>query len=186
MPATTKQTHAAGEYARAIFDLANEQQQAEAIGEELLALKQIVQANPMFAAFLRDPAIGADERRRMIDQAFHGRISPLLMNTLGVMNRKGRLSLLVEIADEYKLMLDEQLGNVEVKVTVVHEMDGQMLDEVRNRVSAVFKKNAVVRQIVDESIIGGMVLQIEDRLIDGSVRTQLEAMKKELLAAAPK
>lgn len=186
MPAGNKQTSLAAAYARAILDLANQQQQAETIADELRSLKELFQANPTFGLFLRDPAISTEERHNVLDRTFRGRISPLLMNSLAVMNEKGRLGLLADVANEYQAMLDQQQGKIAVKAIVAREMEPELLEEVTQRISTALRKKATVHQAVDESIIGGMILQVDDRLIDASVRTQLQMMRNQMLAAAPK
>ena len=77
------------------------------------------------------------------------------------------------------------MGKIEVDVTVAQRLDPGTLEEVRQRISAALKKDAIVHQYVDESIIGGLVLRIEDKLIDGSVLAQLERMKRKLMQSAP-
>lgn len=182
----TKYSAAAGQYAQAVLDLANQQQQAEAIGGELADLKRIIKENPTFESFLRDPAIGAAERLRILKSTLEGRISPLLMNTIGVLNAKRRLGLLPQIVEAYEDLLDAQLGRVEVEVTVAAELDSGALETVRQRVSSALQKDAVIRQRVDESVIGGLVLRIDDRVIDASVKSQLEAIQERLMSAVPR
>jgi F-type H+-transporting ATPase subunit delta len=77
------------------------------------------------------------------------------------------------------------MGKIEVDVTVAHRLDAGTLEDVRKRVSSALKKDAIVHQYVDESIIGGLVLKVEDKLIDGSVRAQLDRMKRKLMQAVP-
>ena len=173
-------------YARSLLELANERDQAEEIGREMAAVREVTEQNPTFAAFLADPGIGATERTATIEKVFRGRASPLVMNFLGVMNNHGRLRMLGAVAQAFTDLLDEQLGNVEVDVTVSQRLTPDQLEQVRQRVSAALGKNAIVHQYVDENIIGGLVLRVEDRLIDASVRYQLEAMRERLLAARRK
>ena len=171
-------------YASSLLDLASEQNQAEPIGQELAALKQIVQENRTFALFLADPAIGHTERTDALNRIFGGKISKLMHNFIGVLNEKGRLSSLVAIADAYDDLLSEKLGKVEVDVTVATKLSPDLLEDVRKRVSAALKKDAIVQEHVDESIIGGLIIRVGDKLMDASVKTQLAAMKQQLLAAA--
>lgn len=168
-------------YAGSLLELANERGQAEPIGQELRDLRQILLDNPSFRQLLSDPAISESEREQVIKRVFSGRLNQLVLNVLGVMNDKGRLGILAEVANVYNDLLDEQLGKIEVDVTVAQRLSPEQLEEVRQRVSAALKKDAVVHQYVDDSIIGGMVLRVQDRLIDASVRTQLQAMKQQLL-----
>jgi F-type H+-transporting ATPase subunit delta len=82
--------------------------------------------------------------------------------------------------EAYAALLDEKLGKVEVDVTVASRLSNEELEQVRQLVNRALKKDAVVHQYVDESIIGGIVLKVGDRLIDGSVRTQLEQVRSRL------
>lgn len=172
-------------YARSILDLANERGQAEAVGHELEELAGIVQSDASFENFLANPAIGEMERGRVIEKVFRGRVSDLVLNFLMVVNRNRRLGLLQQIANAYADQLEDQLGKIEVDVFVAQRLTRDQIEQVRQRVSAVLKKDAVVHQYVDESIIGGLVIRVEDRLIDASVRAQLRAVRRKLLAARP-
>jgi F-type H+-transporting ATPase subunit delta len=173
-------------YARSILELGNERGQAADIGRDLAGIREVIDRNPSFAAFLADPGIGAGERAPVLDRLFRGRVHPLVMNLLLVLNTRGRMGLLGAVADAYANLLDQQLGIVEVDVTVARRLDENQLTQVRERVSQALGKNAVVRQHVDEDIIGGLVIRVEDRLIDASVRYQLEAMRERMLAARRK
>ena len=173
-------------YARSLLELANERDQADEIGRDMASVGEIVRDNPTFAAFLADPGIGAAERTATLDKLFRGRAHPLVANLLHVLNSRGRLALLDAVAGAFADLLDAQRGNVEVDVTVARRLDGDQLETVRRRVSQALGKNAVVHQHVDEDIIGGLVIRVEDRLIDASVRSQLEAMRQRMLAARRK
>ncbi len=186
----SKPTHyspAAKSYAEALFELGSERQQPlEQIGDELIALKQVIDENPLFGQFLTDPAITSSQRTEVLERAIRGRLSPLTANFLGLLNRKGRMGLLTQVADAYKDLLDEKLGNIEVDVTVAQRLDDGQVEQVRQQVSRALGKNAIVRQSVDDSIIGGLVLRVEDRLIDASIRSQLRSIRQKLLAGRPK
>jgi len=186
MPKSLKQSGAAVQYARALLDLANEKEQAEAIGQEMAELGKILEANKSLASFLSDPGISAANRIELLNKVFKGRVAPLVFNTMGVLNTKGRLGLLHGVIEAYQDLLDEQLGKVEVDVTVAHKLDGKSLEEVRKKISAALKKDAIIHQYVDDKIIGGIVVRVDDKLIDASVKSQLQAMKHKLLAATPR
>jgi F-type H+-transporting ATPase subunit delta len=173
-------------YAQSILDLANEQKQVEPIGLELATLRQIVDENPSFRDVLANPGISTDDRAKLLSNIFRGKISTLLFNTIGVLNRKGRLGLLPEIAVAYSDLLDKQLGKVEVDLRVAQKLEPAQLEAARRSISAALGKDAVLHQYVDESVIGGVVLRVGDKLIDASVRHQLASMRKQLMASAPK
>jgi F-type H+-transporting ATPase subunit delta len=149
----------------------------------MAGIRDVLAEQPSFAAYLADPGIGGTERTATLEKVFKGRVSPLVSNFLGVVNNHGRMRMLGPIAQAFVDLLDEQRGNVEVDVTVAQRLSADQLEQVRQRVSQALGKNAVVHQYVDEDIIGGLVLRVEDRLIDASVKYQLEAMRERLLAA---
>src|SRR5262245_60863478 len=92
---------AAVAYAQSLLDLANEQKQAESVGQELAALGQIADENPQFREVLSNPAISTGERAQLLDKVFRGKVSTLVFNTLGVLNRNNRQGLLSQIARAY-------------------------------------------------------------------------------------
>jgi len=73
-----------------------------------------------------------------------------------------------------------------VDVTTAQRLSPEELEQVREKISVALKKDAVIHQYVDESIIGGLVLRVGDKLIDASVETQLQTIKRQLLAARPR
>jgi F-type H+-transporting ATPase subunit delta len=172
-------------YAQAMLELANESKQTEEMGGELRDLRQILDTNPQFAQVLADPAISREERWQLIVRVFEGRASKLMMNFMGLANEKDRLHMLPAIAGAYDDLLDEQYGKVEVDVTVAEKLGAEQMETVRSKISAALKRDAVVHQYVDPSIIGGLILRVQDQLIDGSVRAQLTAMRRRLLSASP-
>ena len=184
MAGSSTQSATASAYARALLELANEQKQAEPVANELKQLRELLDNNPSFRSFLRDPGIAKTERGELLGKLFKGKVSALLYNTLGVMNGHGRLSMLGEMARSYQSMLDTQLGRLDVDVTVAQKLSAAELDNVRQRISQAFGKEAILHQHEDPLIIGGLVVRVGDKLIDGSVKAQLELMRRKLLSAA--
>ena len=128
----------------------------------------------------------SQEREQLLEKIFRNQVSPLVFNTLGVMNQHGRLGLLDQMAGAYGDLLDEQLGKVEVDVTVAQSLSPEQLETARQRISQALKRDAIVHQYVNADIIGGMIVRVGDKLIDASVKYQLSAMRDQLLAATPK
>jgi F-type H+-transporting ATPase subunit delta len=173
-------------YARALLELATAQNQAQQVGEEIAAIRQVLESDASFGPFLSDPAIGRSVRSATLDKIFAPSASPLVMNFLRVVDRNGRLNHLSEIASAFADLLDEQVGNVEIELTVAQRLGDADLERVRQQIGSAMGRNAIVHQTVDDAIIGGMILRVRDRMIDASVRYQLKAMQDKLLAAAPR
>jgi F-type H+-transporting ATPase subunit delta len=177
-------------YAEALLELATSQADfpggPEIISRELGALRKITLSDPLVMPLLVDPAITHEERHNLLDRVFSGRLSTLLLHFLYILSDKGRLNLLPSIAGGYQELLDKRLGKVEVDVTVAHRLDDAALETVRQRIGAALQRDVVLHQYVDEKILGGMILRVQDKLIDGSVRTQLASLREKILAARPK
>ena len=186
MANTTHNSPTSVTYARSLFELAQDQKLTDEIGKDLAGIAEVLRTNPTFSAFLRDPGISSGERTRVVENVLKPNVSPLLANFLGVLNAHGRLRLLSQIASAYSDLQDEASGKIEVDVTTAKKLSPDELEQVRLKVGAALKKEPVVHQYVDESIIGGLLLRVEDKLIDASVRTQLETMKRHLIAARPR
>src|SRR5205807_7695299 len=118
------------------------------VGQELGDLRQIVEDVPTFAAFLADPGISESERAAVLQRTFKGKVSPLMWNFLGVLNVKGRLGRLADIAGAYDEMLDEKLGKVEVDLTVAQPLSHQQLAAAQQKISTALGKDAVVHSYV--------------------------------------
>ncbi len=173
-------------YATSLLELADEQGQLQPVGEELNGVGEVLDGSPTFGEYLADPGISAEAREKVLTDVFAGKLSKLTFNFLGVLNVKGRLKLLREIVAAFDDLMDQKLGKVEVDVTVAQRLSADDLEQVRQKVGKALGKDAVVHQYVDESLIGGMVLRVGDRLVDGSVKTQLQNIRKRILSAQPK
>ncbi len=174
---------AATAYAQAAIELAADAGKLLEVGEELAQVAQLVREDGLLQAFFADPAITPRERWEAIQKSFAGRTSQVFLNLLGVMNEKGRLPLIGQIAQAYQQMLDERQNRVRVEVTVAQTLNEQELAEVQTRVGAALGKTAIVEQRIDDSIIGGLVLRVQDKMMDASVKAQLEALRRQLLAS---
>ena len=173
-------------YAHSLLDLADEQKQAEPIGQELDDIKRVIDENAGAREVFSNPAISIDERAEMLSRVFRGKVSPLLFNTLNVMNQHNRLGLIGQMAVAYGELLDEKLGKIEVDIIVAQKLTPEQMEAAKQKVSKALGRDAVVHQYVDETIVGGLVLRVGDKLIDASVKNQLNALKQQLLASAPR
>ena len=169
-------------YAQALLELADSRGVIDQTAEDVAGIAQVIQGDATFAQYLADPSVGHAERDALIDRVFAGRTSELLVAYLKLVNTKDRLGEFPGIAKAFKDLLDKRAGNITVDVTVAQALEPDALENVRQQLSGKLNKNVSVNQKVDDSIIGGVILKIGDSLIDGSVKAQLQAMKKRLMA----
>lgn len=169
-------------YATSLLQLAESRDQMQPIADEVGALQQVLEENPTFARFLADPGVDRDERSGVVERTFSS-ASPLMQNFLKLLDRKNRLGKLPQVLSAFETLMDEKLGKVEVNITVAEKLDDAQLEQVRQRVSRKLNKDAVVHQFVDPDILGGMVIRVQDQVIDASVRSKLDAMQRRLRQA---
>lgn len=170
-------------YAQALLELVDARGVVSQTAEDVAGIAQVIESDPTFAHYLADPSVGLSEREQLIQRVFAGRTSDLLIAYLKLLNHKNHLGDFPGIANAFAKLLSDRSGNLAVDVTVAQALTPDDLEGVRQRISSKMNKNVTVNQHVDDSIIGGIILKIGDSLIDGSVKTQLETLRRRLVAA---
>ena len=162
-------------YAQAIFELALEQDQLEQWAVDLELASQVLQ-DPEFSAFLKHAEVAPGDKIKSIDAVLRD-IHPLVRNLVYVLVTKGLVDLGPEVNQAYTALSDLHLGRQRVEVTSAVSLDDTELDRITRFVSGLTGKEVVVSTQVDEDIMGGIVIQIGDQLLDGSTRSRLELLR---------
>jgi F-type H+-transporting ATPase subunit delta len=163
-------------YAKAIFAVAEEQQTLEPTGAELQMLRALV-ADPEIAAGLANPLLSATARRDMARSiAEHLHVGPMVRNFLCLLADHRRLDHLGGIADQYEKILDQSLGRVRARITSAVPLTAAQSDAVIGALGRASGRTVLAEQQVDPALLGGVVVDIEGKIYDGSIRTQLEAL----------
>ena len=171
-------------YARALLSLAEEQDTAELVLEEVSGIVAELDRNEGFSSFLTSPLIEVDERKESLERIFRGRLSDLLLDSLLVMNRKGRIGLVRALGETYREEFEKLRGQVRAHVkTAVSLEDGQR-SEIVKLVSRLTGKKATLVESVDESLIGGIVLRVGDKRFDRTLSKELIKLHTTLLDRA--
>lgn len=168
-------------YAEAAFLIARDREEFDRWSEDLRSLAEAV-SEPDVARLLESARLPQDEKERLL-QAFRDDVAPLVWNLVRLLLRKQRVTLLPQIADEFDALVDEARGVVKAQVTTAVPLSEPERQHVANRLSQITGKQVVVQEGVDPRILGGLVARIGDRLIDGSTRSRLVALKKRLEGA---
>ncbi len=178
--ADEKQIAVAQVYSRAMHDLAVSKGEADDLAEELAELAAYVDQNDELSTLFASPLVDSGDRAKSLDRMFRGRASDLLVDSLQVVNRKGRLGLLAAIAETYHLRHQAHLGQVDVRVTTAEPLGPALRERL---VSVLLKHSGRQPQLIEEvdrSLIGGIVLKIDDQKIDASVTHQIGRLRRAL------
>jgi F-type H+-transporting ATPase subunit delta len=170
-------------YADALLGVAEQRGQAEDVGRELRSLVTEVYANaPHVEATLSSPAVKRSAKVPVLEHAFKNNVSDLLFNFLNVLNAKDRLSLVRHVAAAYRGALDERAKRVRVSVRSAVPLTDAQTEQLRQAIGQATGLDPVVAAKVDESLLGGMIVQVGDQVFDSSVRYRIEAIRNQLLA----
>jgi F-type H+-transporting ATPase subunit delta len=170
-------------YAESLFELAEGEggrSRLEALSGELDELIELTRQNPELSEFMASRILGTAERERSLKAMFEDHLSPLLMRTLQILNRKERLMRLLSIVAAFQEMVQAKFGRVEVDVYTRIPMPADQIERIRHHLQASLKREPVIYAYTDPAMIGGVRMQIGDRLFDDSVRTKLRAMAERL------
>jgi F-type H+-transporting ATPase subunit delta len=182
--ASDKESAIAKVYAAAILAAANAQKQADAVLDELSDLSAYLVKNPDFEGFLTTPMVDSKKREAAIEKLFRGRLSDLTVDSLQVINRKERLVLLRQIAQAFAKLFDAERGKVEVRVRTAVPVSGDVTTRIEQFAHRVTGKKASIVSELDDALIGGLIVEIDDRKFDMSVATQLREIGQALLDRA--
>ena len=167
----------AGRYAIALFELADEQKQLQAVGESLAALKQALAESDDFRTLTTSPLIGRDEAvRGVAATAGAMKLDPITTNFLGVLAKNRRLGQLGNVIRAFDLLAARHRGEINAEVTSAHPLDEGQVDALRQTLRGRYGSDIAVDLHVDPAILGGLVVKIGSRRIDGSIRTKLNAL----------
>lgn len=178
--ADEKQIAVAQVYSRAMHDLAVSRGEADELAEELGELAGHVEANADLDTFFASPLIDGDDREKSLERLFRGKASDLLVDSLQVVNRKGRLGLLGVIAEAYHLRHQEHLGRVDVHVTTAVPLGAALRERLVSVLGKHSDRQPQLIEQVDPSLIGGIVLKIDDEKIDASVIHEIGRLRRTL------
>jgi F-type H+-transporting ATPase subunit delta len=172
-------------YAEALLGAAMKQSNADAVdsvGEEMNELVSgVFGRNPTVAAFLGSPAVGRKTKTAALEAALPGRSSELLRGLFAVLAHNGRLDLFAGIAAAYHDLIDKRSGRVRVKVTAAAALSETQRAALSSTLAELLKQQPMLQVRVDPELLGGMIVQVGDRVIDTSVRTRLHTLRTLLL-----
>lgn len=168
-------------YAQAIYELANEQGVAQQVAEQLQLVHTGIAEHPDLSMLMYNPRVPNAAKKDTLLKIFGDDLGSTLRNFLLLLIDKRRETILPVIVSEYRQLLNEATGVLEAQVTTAKPLSDGQNQALAQKLSAITKKNVILKPRIDERIIGGVIIRIGDKLIDGSVVRQLNALKAMLL-----
>lgn len=165
-------------YAQAIFDLALKNDQAEQWGEDLAVVAEVFEDSE-FTALLKHADVPAANKLAATASVLAG-INPLVRNLVDLLVSKNSVDSIAGVYSGYGELLDRHLGRQRVEITTAVPLESAETDRISSFVNGLINNEVVLTTMVDESIIGGLVIQIGDRLLDGSTKARLDGLRNRL------
>ncbi|OPY59673.1 MAG: ATP synthase subunit delta [Pelotomaculum sp. PtaU1.Bin035] len=166
----------AGRYSAALYEIASESNQVDQIEEELKAVNAILQENAGLQKILYHPRIAAAAKKELLGQLFKGKISGLTLDFIDLLVDRRRETFLGDIASEFIARANAARNIVAARVTSVVDLQDQEKGEFGRLLSKLTGKKVQVSYATDPSLIGGVLIRIGDKVIDGTIKAKLTAL----------
>lgn len=168
-------------YGDALFDLAVENGLLDDILEEAKAVGAAFSDNPELLKVLTHPKVTPEEKIELVDSIFKGRVSEIMLGFLITVGNKNRYSSIEEILVYFEGRAKEYKKIGVVSVVSAREMTEEMKSELEDKLLKTTKYESLeIAYHTDETLLGGMIIRIGDRVVDSSIRTKLANMAKDL------
>jgi F-type H+-transporting ATPase subunit delta len=168
-------------YAKALFSLASDGGHVEGWNDSLQTLKRAIESSPDLQDVLSNPVYSKEQRRAIVEQLGTAlKLAAEPTSLLYLLAERNRLGYLGTIVDRFRDLADAHLGRVRARVTSAVPLDAAAVQAIAERLVASAKATVVVERAVDPSLLGGVVAQVGSLVYDGSLRTQLDDLRKTL------
>src|SRR5262245_59105305 len=170
-------------YAEALLVLAGKANDLEGWGAALHGVVTAMESDLRLRNFLAAPQISADEKSNVLGKAFDKKLPKTMVRFLQKLVKNRRQMLLSQIAIEYGNLVDEATGRIHAQVTLSREASDADRKIIADQLSRAFAKTVVPHMTVNPEILGGVVVRVGDRVMDGSVRKRLKTLKARIVSA---
>ncbi|BCW87492.1 ATP synthase subunit delta [Alphaproteobacteria bacterium SO-S41] len=175
---------AAERYARALFELANEEGALDAVAGDLTALVGLIDESADLARLVRSPVFSRDQQgKAMAEILSTAGAAPLTQKFIGLVAENRRLFMLPQIAKAFRLLLAKQRGEIAAEVKAAHPLTDAQVADLKATLKAAYGKEPQLTVSVDPSLIAGLVVKVGSKMIDSSLKTKLLNLKTALTEA---
>jgi len=170
-----------GAYAEALFCLASAEEMVDRVEEEFHEVERLYQDNAEMKEFINNPRIGTEGKKDALSELLGDKLSRIMLNHLHLIIDQERGRMLPKIAEEFYRLAGEARAKVTAEVITAIEMSDETRARLGEQLGKLTKKDVYLRARVDESILGGAIVRVGDKVLDGSVRNKLNQLKKQIV-----
>src|SRR5436190_15656427 len=169
-------------YAQALLALARKSDDLPGWGRMIDDVASAIQRDARLRNFLEAPQISADQKNEVLSKAFEDRAPRLFLRYLQRLVKNRRQLLIPQIANEYRDLVDEVEGRIHAQVTLAKPVDDEQRASIARQLSHTLGKPVVPQVRINPNILGGIIVRVGDRVMDGSVRRRLGVLRARMLA----
>lgn len=170
-------------YAKALFALAKKagKKAPAEYGKDLEAFASVLEASPDLLKVFANPVIAVEDKKAVLTGVV-GKLAlkPMVANFLSLLADKDRLSFALEVSAFYRTLLDEAEGVLRGQLVTSYALSDQRQDQIKAKLEKQSGKKLVLSFGVDPAILGGVLLKVGDKVLDASLRAQLEILKEQI------
>ena len=167
-------------YGGSLYDLAAEEKQERDLLEEMQGVQHLLRENPQYAALLSEPSIPKEKRLELLDQAFRGEIKPYLLNFLKLITERRLLFQYAGMCRAYEQRFNKAHNIAEALVRTAVPLEEAERGKLKEALEKQSGKQVVLKERIDTSLLGGMVVEMDGKTLDGSVAGRLLAIRKKV------
>ncbi len=168
----------AGRYATALFDLALDAKQIDAVATDLATIKTLLEESADLARLVLSPLVSRDDQARAMAAVLEKLgVSDLVRRFVGTVAQNRRLFALSDMIDDFNKLLAAERGEVIAKVTSAKKLTTKQIEALTKELKASIGSDVAIEAAVDENIIGGLIVKVGSRMVDNSIRTKLQNLK---------
>jgi F-type H+-transporting ATPase subunit delta len=165
-------------YAKALSEVLPDEK-LEKVLNELKSLVSLFDEKAI--KYFKNPVVPVEKKVSLLEQILSKvEVSEELKKVLTLMAQRNRLGLLKEFYREFEEFVNARLGVVKAEITSATELDEETLGKIKEKIEELFGKKAEITIKLDPSIIGGFIVRVADKVLDASIKTQLENLKKSI------
>lgn len=175
-----KENVLARRYARALFELAQEKEILDNIHREVGFFDELLKANPRLRFFLNSPEIGVRDKKKVMEKLLLDRVSNVFFNFILVLLDKNRQLIFGNIVKEFQRIFDRYRKKLRASTITAIPLDEPSESRLKQFLSDAFNSDVQIDNRIDPNILGGIIVRVDGRVFDGSLKSQLQRLKRGL------
>lgn len=168
-------------YAKAFFDQAKEKNRLDRLKADIDLIGQVAKESTDFRLLLESPVVKTSQKIRLLNAIFEGKIDELTLRFLKIVTENKREAYLPDICRNFAALYRQEQGVRSVAITSAFPLGPTLAAQIKKQLEKEFQTQVELTERVNEDLIGGFILRIDDRQVDASVATKLRKVREKLL-----